>query len=162
MHGRRSFSFTAAERQQLRKFVDRGGTLMADSICANPEFTAAFRREMKAIFADDAEVKPKGEGLTPIPGKHPLLTREFGGYDLSTVSLRQPQGIGTEGRETATVRKIEPELEGVKIGDRYGVIFSKFDLSCALEKHDSLECEGYTREDAERIGLNILLYSLHQ
>ena len=78
------------------------------------------------------------------------------------MSFRQPQGVGAEGRESAIVRKIEPELEGVKIADRYGVIFSKFDLSCALEKHDSLECEGYTREDAERIGLNVLLYSLHQ
>jgi hypothetical protein len=162
MHGRRSFRFTPAEREQLRKFVDRGGTLMADSICANPEFTTAFRREMQAIFADDPDVKPKGAGLTPIPAKHPLFTTEFGGYDLSTVSFRQPQGIGAEGRASASVRKIEPELEGVKIADRYGVIFSKFDLSCALEKHDSLECEGYTREDAERIGLNILLYSLHQ
>ena len=162
MHGRRSFRFTAAERKQLRKYVDRGGTIMADSICANPEFTAAFRREMQAIFADDPDVKPKGAGLTPIPAKDPLFTRDLGGYDLSTVSLRQPQGVGTEGRETASVRKIEPELEGVRIGDRYGVIFSKFDLSCALEKHDSMECEGYTREDAERIGLNVLLYSLHQ
>jgi hypothetical protein len=41
-------------------------------------------------------------------------------------------------------------------------VFSKFDLSCALEKHDSLDCQGYTRDDAERIGLNVLLYSLHQ
>ena len=162
MHGRRSFRFTTAEREQLRTFIDRGGTLMADSICANPEFTAAFRREMQTIFADDPKVKPKGQGLTPIPGKDPLFTRQFGGYDLSTVALREPQGIGTEGRESATVRKIEPELEGVKIGDRWAVIFSKFDLSCALEKHDSMECEGYTREDAERIGLNVLLYSFHQ
>ncbi|HEX3998798.1 MAG TPA: DUF4159 domain-containing protein [Pirellulales bacterium] len=162
MHGRRSFRFTAAEREQLRKFIDRGGTLMADSICANPEFTAAFRREMQAIFADDPDVKPKGQGLTPIAGNDPLFSRQFGGYDLSKVTLREPLGIGTEGRESANERKIEPELEGLKIGDRWGVIFSKFDLSCALEKHDSLECKGYTREDAERIGLNILLYSLHQ
>lgn len=162
MHGRRSFRFTAAEREQLRKFIDRGGTLMADSICANPEFTAAFRREMQAIFADDPDVKPKGSGLTPIPGKDPLFSKQFGGYDLSTVSLREPQGVGSEGRESATVRKIEPELEGLKLGDRWAVIFSKFDLSCALEKHDSMECEGYTRDDAERIGLNILLYSLHE
>ena len=52
-----------------------------------------------------------------------------------------------------------PELEGVRFGDRYGVIFSQFDLSCALEKRDSLECRGYTREDAARIGLNVLLYA---
>jgi len=162
MHGRRSFRFTPAEQGQLRSFIDRGGTLMADSVCANPEFTAAFRREMQAIFADDTDVKPKGQGLTPIPGKDPLYSKQFGGYDLSTVTLREPQGAAGEGRVSATERKIEPELEGIRIGDRWGVIFSKFDLSCALEKHDSMECEGYTRDDAEKIGLNILLYSLHQ
>ena len=59
----------------------------------------------------------------------------------------------------AKVRKGPVELEGLKIGDRYAVLFSPYDLSCALEKHDSLECEGYMRDDAERIGLNLLLYA---
>jgi hypothetical protein len=31
-----------------------------------------------------------------------------------------------------------------------------------LEKFDSMECRGYTREDAARIGLNVLLYALQQ
>ena len=53
-------------------------------------------------------------------------------------------------------------MKGVRFGDRYGVIFSEFDLSCALEKHDSLECRGYTREDAARIGLNVLRYGMQQ
>jgi len=42
------------------------------------------------------------------------------------------------------------------------VIFSPYDLSCALEKQNSMECVGYSREDAEKIALNILLYSLNQ
>ena len=31
-----------------------------------------------------------------------------------------------------------------------------------LEKHDSMECRGYSREDAARIGLNILSYGIQQ
>ena len=45
---------------------------------------------------------------------------------------------------------------------RWAAIFSRYDISCALEKHDSLECHGYTRRDATRIGLNVVLYSLQQ
>ncbi len=187
MHGRRSFTFTPAERDRLRTFIKRGGTLLADSICANPEFTTAFRKEMQAVFASDPDVAlsaagtngggaatvtpspSKGEGrgeveaqpLIPIPGKDPIFTPEYGGYNLATVSLRVPSG-GDNGQLAATVRKIEPELEGIRLGGRWAVVFSKFDLSCALEKHDSLECQGYTRDDAERIGLNVLLYTLHQ
>jgi len=162
MHGRRAFHFTPVEREKLRTFIHNGGTMLADSICSNKEFTAAFRREMQAVFAGDPEVSGKDQPLVPIPVKSPLFSREMGGYDLSTVGFHQPQSAGDTGPITTSSRKIEPELEGIKLGDRYGVIFSKFDLSCALENHGSLECEGYTHDDAERIGLNVLLYSLHQ
>jgi hypothetical protein len=57
---------------------------------------------------------------------------------------------------------VPPELEGLKFGERWGVVFSRYDLSCALEKQDSVECQGYTREDAARIGVNVVLYSLQQ
>ena len=53
-----------------------------------------------------------------------------------------------------------PELKGIRFGKRLGVIFSEFDLSCALEKHNTMECRGYSREDAARIGLNIIRYAL--
>ena len=61
----------------------------------------------------------------------------------------------------ARVRDVEPELEGIEIDGRWVVIFSPYDISCALEQHEALECRGYTREDAARIGLNVLMYSLN-
>ena len=36
------------------------------------------------------------------------------------------------------------------------------DISCALESHEAIGCRGYTQQDAARIGLNVLLYSLNQ
>ena len=116
-------------------------------------FTAAFRREINDLFAD------QGIKLEPIPATNPMFTNQFGGYDLSQVSRREPQNRAVDGPLQAKTRKGAPELEGLKIGDRYAVIFSPYDLSCALEKHDSLQCDGYTRDDAERIGLNLLLYA---
>jgi hypothetical protein len=32
-----------------------------------------------------------------------------------------------------TLRDVPREFKGVRFGDRYGVVFSEFDLSCALE-----------------------------
>ncbi len=153
MHGRHNFRLTDAERKQLRKYLERG-TLLADSICASRDFTAAFRREINSLFED------QGAKLEPIPADSPIFTTKFGGYDLTQVSRREPRvRAGNEEPLHAKVRKGAPELEGLKIGDRYALIFSPYDLSCALEKHDTLECEGYTREDAMRIGLNLLLYA---
>jgi len=40
------------------------------------------------------------------------------------------------------------------------VIFSPYDLSCALENQASIECRGYVREDAAKIGINCLLYAM--
>ena len=128
--------------------------LFADAICSSREFTEAFTREMAAIFPD--------ERLERIPPNHPLFTPEFGGDDLSIVERREPQRDVANGPLRSQVRAGEPYLEGIKLGDRYAVIFSPYDISCALENHESLECEGYTRKDAARIGLNVLLYSLNQ
>ncbi len=159
MHGRTAFRFTPAEREQLKLFLseERGGTLLADAICANRAFADSFRREMSEMF-------PEAK-LEPIPADHEMFTPKFGGYDLSNVARRDPQARAEGGRVEAKLRHGPPELEGIKIkiGDnewRYAVIFSKYDISCALERHDSIECEGYTRDDAERIALNVLLYSL--
>ncbi|MGD9723265.1 MAG: DUF4159 domain-containing protein [Pirellulales bacterium] len=154
MHGRNDFRLTPAERKQLRTFLDRGGMLFADAICSSREFTEAFGREMAAIFPE--------QKLARIPPTNGLFTPEYGGDDLSVVERREPQRATAEGPLRSQVRAGEPYLEGIQLGDRYAVIYSPYDISCALENHESLECEGYTRKDAARIGLNVLLYSLHQ
>jgi hypothetical protein len=154
MHGRHQFRLTDRERGQLKTYLQRGGMLFADSICASEAFTKSFRSEISAIFPD--------RQLQPIPPDDPMLTTAYGGFDLKTVTRRDPQGRSAGGPLKATLRKGPPQLEGIKFDNRWGVIFSRYDLSCALEKQDSLECHGYVREDAARIGLNLLLYSLQQ
>ncbi len=151
MHGRSAFQLTDAERKQLREYIDRGGMLFADAICSSGAFIESFRREMAMIFPD--------QKLERIPANDELFSNRFGGHQLKTVRRREPQ---RSDRTVSTVREGPPELEGIRFDDRWGVIFSPFDVSCALEKRQTMECRGYLPDDAARIGLNILLYSLHQ
>ena len=154
MHGRSAFRLTDGERQALRKYVQRGGLLFADAICGSEAFAESFRHEMGIIFPQNP--------LENISPDDPIWTTKYGGADLKKVMRRDPQpGKPGEPMKSA-LRSVPPELKGVRFGDRYGVIFSEFDLSCALEKHDSMECRGYTREDAARIGLNVLRYAIQQ
>ncbi|MEX0586731.1 MAG: DUF4159 domain-containing protein, partial [Pirellulales bacterium] len=157
MHGKRDFQFTVSERKALKQYLERGGTLMADSINSNLEFATAFRREMKAIFPE----RP----LESVPATHPMITPDaenrYGVYDISRVTLREP--VAAPGaKRTVKETRIAPRLEAVTLGGRVAVLFSPYDLSCALETHESLLFPGYAREDAYRIGLNALLYSLRQ
>jgi hypothetical protein len=153
MHGRQAFAFDEAQQANLRTFLERGGTLLADSVCAAGGFTDAFRHEMGQAIPDYP--------LESIPPDDPLFAAgELGGYDIRLVTLREPsQG---DGPLATRQRQIPPRLEGIRINDRWAVIFSPYDISCALEKQNSMECTGYDRDDAEKIALNVLLYSLNR
>jgi hypothetical protein len=154
MHGRYDFHLTEGERTQLREYLERGGTLLADSICASKPFATAFRREVAAALP--------GHPLERIPTQDPIFTNGFGGYDIRTVSLRDPSANTGNQTVAARIRQVAPEIEGIQIGKRWVVVFSPYDISCALESHEAVGCRGYTAQDAARIGLNVLLYSLNQ
>jgi hypothetical protein len=154
MHGRNAFRLTDEERERLGTYLKRGGLLFADAICSSAAFEQSFRREMSAILPKNA--------LKSIGEKDPIWTAKYGGFDLSRVTRRDPQPGGATGPLRVVLRKVPPDLDGVTLDGHYAVIFSRFDISCALEKHASLECRGYTPEDAARIGLNVLLYATQQ
>jgi hypothetical protein len=154
MHGRHDFRLTTAERKQLHEYVERGGTVLADAICASRSFAAAFRREIGAALP--------GQKLERIPPDDPIFTSSYGGYDVRTVSMRDPEAVGENQPIAARIRQVEPQLEGIKIDGRWAIIFSPYDISCALESHEAIGCRGYTQQDAARLGLNVLLYSLNQ
>lgn len=154
MHGRNAFTFREQDRENLKLYCARGGVLLADSICASKQFDRSFRKEMQAIF-------PEAQ-LEPIPADHPIYGRDYGGYDISSVKRREPSNVDGEGAIQSVVRNVRPTLEGIKIGERYAVIYSPYDISCALEDHATLECRGYLHEDALRIGVNMVLYALNQ
>ena len=153
MHGRHDFRLSAKEKRQLKLFVQRGGTILADAICGSPRFTQAFRREMQATF---------NRPLTPIGPDDPIFSVAYGGADIKKVSRREAS-LGKDGSGWEIRTKVgPPQLEGIEMDGRWAVLFSPLDLSCALENHASPDCAGYTSEDAARIGINVILYSLHQ
>ena len=154
MHGRHDFRLTPAEQRALATFLERGGTLLADSICASKAFTQAFRREMQEALPEHT--------LEAIPADDPIFSSTFGGYDVQKVSVRDPVPTQENQPVAARVRESVPQLEGIKLGDRWAVIFSPLDISCALEQHESVQCRGYTQKDAARMALNVLAYSLNQ
>ncbi len=148
MHGRAPFTWTAEEHQALRDYLDFG-FLFADSVCSSPGFVESFRQQIKQVFPN--------EQLQRIPPDDPIWSDEGGGYQLNQVSMHQPNKDLPGGVRRL---RIAPQLEGIKRNGRWVVVFSPHDLSCAMENASDTQCAGYDKDDAAKLGVNIILYAL--
>ena len=153
MHGRNRFTTPADERQQLRLYLDRGGVLVADSCCGAKPFDKAFREFIKQVYPD--------KKLERIPVTHELFSEKIG-QDIKLLKRRTTEGGENTVGGNFTTRTTEPILEGIEVDGRYSVIYSRYDISCALERQTSGNCEGYLTEDAVKLGTNIVLYAMLQ
>ncbi len=140
MHGRAGVTFGDDDKVALRKHAEGGGTLFADAACGSPAFDAAFRKFM-------GELLPANP-LVAIPRDDELYTNKVH-YDLTDVQYTKAAGGG----------RSLPDLEGVKVNGRWAVIYSKYDIGCALERNQGIDCKGYTYESAMRIAANVVIYS---
>ena len=100
--------------------------------------------------------------LRRLPAEHDLFTSQFGGFDITKVTLRSPATKLNGERIQAQEASVTPHVEGILFDGRLAVAFSPFDLSCALENQNSVECKGYLQQDAARIATNIVIYALQQ
>jgi hypothetical protein len=151
MHGRKSFDVPAEHLDNLRANLKAGGLLLSDACCGKAEFDRAFRAFASKLIP--------GATLEPIPPDDALFGGELNGTPITTLRLRRerPDGQGAE----AEFRDTRPTyLEGIKVGGRWVVIYSRYDIGCALEKHASSDCKGYDHDSALRIGAAAVLYSL--
>ena len=130
IHGRAALSFAKEDLDALRRHLEPGGgTLFADAACGSPAFDAAFRRFV-------AELLP-GNPAGPDPPRRRALLHQG---RLRPVASRQYTKAAGGGKDF-------PQLEGVKINGHWAIIYSKYDIGCALERHSGLDCKGYYLRD---------------
>ncbi|MFO1092050.1 MAG: DUF4159 domain-containing protein [Planctomycetaceae bacterium] len=151
MHGRKNFALTEAERAKLREYLNNGGFLFADSSCGVLQFDSSFRQLILQMF---------DRKLERIPIEHELYNNSLS-YDIRQVRRRIPTGDTGAALGLQETRGA-PVLEGLELDGRYVVVYSKYDLSCALERQTPVSCAGYPRDEAARIIVNIVLYGLSQ
>lgn len=153
LHGRSSFQFSPKEIEKLREYLSGGAVLFADACCGSPQFDESFRNLVGQLFPN--------QKLERIPVTHELFSQGIG-FDIRKVRLRIPQSGSLTGPLDPTFHEGQPFLEGIQIKGRYCVIYSKYDLSCAIERQASVACAGYDHRDAIRIAVNVIRYALLQ
>jgi hypothetical protein len=149
MHGKGQFTTEEAEVRNMRVHLDMGATLLADACCGAEPFDKAFREFAKKLYPD--------KNLEVIPADDLLYSEKLNGEAITRLRCRTAKA---DGSPEATFKDVPPMLEGIKVDGRWAVIYSRYDIGCALEKNKSSACKGYDPESAMRLATAALLYSL--
>lgn len=144
MTGHFAFTLDAAEKKALREWLERGGTLIAESCCGRTAFDTSFRRLAGELFPQSP--------LTPLPKDHPVIAGNPG-YELKSVAYRPAVLKEHPGLRTVV-------LEGVEIDGRTAILYSPYGFGCGLHGHQCYACRGLIQEDARKLAVNLVLYAL--
>ncbi len=152
MHGRKTFTYNEKELAALAYNLENGGLLLADAACGAKDFEKSFR----AMVADLCKIWGGKYKLEPIPLSDELYSKQLNGTPILRVQCRRDEG----GKRDTEYHSYEPLLEGVKIDGAWAIVFSKYDIGCALEKTRSPDCLGHDYDSAVRLGSAVVLYAL--
>ena len=141
--------FPAKDLDSLRFNLEHGGLLFADACCGDAAFDKAFRGFMTTLF-------PKHK-LEQVPLNDLFFGEELNGKNAAITG----DNIKRRQDRKASPQAMAPWLEGIKGPDgRWMVLYSKYDIGCALEGHQSLGCLGYDPPSAMKLARAAVLYNL--
>jgi hypothetical protein len=140
--GTAAFKLDADARNELRKFIQSGGTLLVDAAGGSAAFADAAEAEVKALFPD---ARP-----AILPVAHPLYSS--GAAKLEAVAYR-PFAQRVVGGAKA------PRLQAVTVGRRPAVFVSREDLSAGLVGHSVDGVIGYDPRSATEIMTRLVLFA---
>jgi hypothetical protein len=134
--GESGFRFTTKERENLKKYLENGGFLLASAGCSNREWDQAFRREMKDIFGDERPLKK-------LARDHPVFRTVF---EIKALKLKH------EAEEAA--------LEGLEADGKMVMIYSPHGLNDTAHTEGCCCCGGNEIVNSLDVNVNILVYAL--
>ncbi len=135
MTGEGAFSLTEQERGNLKRYLERGGFLLASAGCSSHEWGESFLREMQLVFPE--------RKLEKIPMTHEVFRTV---YAIKSLKTHGP----------------EAELQGLTIGGKIVVIYSADGLNDTSTMSGCCCCGGNEIQDAQHVNANILAYALLQ
>jgi hypothetical protein len=142
--GTAKFTLPDAAVEELRKFVRGGGLLVVDSAGGSAAFSDSADGLVKTLFP--------AAPAKPLPAAHPL-------YQTGDKAL--PIEYRAYAKKNLTGALRGGRLTGVEVGDRWGVIVSREDLSVGLVGQSVDGVIGYSPETATQLMENILLGVAH-
>lgn len=135
MTGESDFRLTKAEQENLNKYLDGGGFLLASAGCSSKDWDKAFRREIRQVFKDSK--------LERIAMDHPVFRTV---YDVKKLNLSHAGA--------------DAHLEGITHKDKVVVIYSSQGLNDTAHTEGCCCCGGNEIVNSLQVNVNILVYAL--
>jgi hypothetical protein len=135
MTGEGDFRLLAAERENLTRYLQGGGFLLASSGCSSKEWDNAFRRELKSLLPDHP--------LSAIDLKHPIFHTVF---PIEKLDLAKSSGTAS--------------LEGVEVNGKLVCVYSRHGLNDTQNSSGCCCCGGNEIRNSLEINVNIVAYAL--
>ena len=135
MTGEGSFALTEAERVNLRRYLERGGFLLASAGCSSSQWDESFRRECRLIFPD--------RELETLSMDHEIFHTI---YDIKSLK--------TKGAEA--------KLKGLTLDGKVVLIYSADGLNDTSTMYGCCCCGGNEIRNSQQVNANILAYALLQ
>jgi hypothetical protein len=143
--GHEHFTMTKAEVLQLRKYLQNGGFLLAESCCGRKGFDLAFRQLMKQALPT-----------------HPLKTLSPSSSLFATPHQIKTLGVTPTLNQELGASAVPPMLEGCEVEGNTVVVYSRFGLAGGWEMSQSPYAKGYDDVGSIKMGHNILMYAITQ
>lgn len=135
MTGEGEFTLTQEERQNLRRYLERGGFLLASAGCSSPQWDTAFRREIKQLF--------EGRWMEEISTSHEIFHTVYEINELAT-------------------KGAPAKLLGLDLAGKTVIIYSPDGLNDTGSMHGCCCCGGNEIRNSQQVNVNILAYALLQ
>jgi hypothetical protein len=143
LSGHKLVEFSAAERENLFRYVKNGGFLFVDDCNHDIDglFAKSFEQEISRIFGQNA--------LKKIPNNHELY-RSFFEFDGPPTTSFELNGWGDD--------LVHDYLKAIEVNGRIGVLYSNKDYGCEWDY--DFRNKRWLAEDNTRFGVNIINYAL--
>ena len=135
MTGEKEFYLSGKERENLKKYLVRGGFLLASAGCSSKEWDRSFRREMRQVLPD--------RNLREIAMDHAVF---------KTVKTIKELKLSHGGAD--------PHLEGIENDGKMVVIYSSQGLNDTAHTVECCCCGGNEIVNSMEVNVNILVYAL--
>lgn len=150
LHGRGDFRMDPKNLDPLRFTLTYGGLLFADACCGDKTFDKAFRKFAQELFP--------GQKLERVPADALNRDRVFSAT-LNDGEELNAKNIRCRVKANGVMTPMEPYLEGIRVDGRWVVLYSPYDIGCALEGNTSSDCAGYDPASALRLATAAVRYN---